>query len=182
MSRKSIAVCKVKWNNTRKACMGKTQQKLKAGMQQHFDVVQTLVLARNWIHTPNALKPKSTTQIHPQPTNAKEQLAASSGKEIHSVQSKLLPPTTASCLPKRELQFSCSNSHAIKIQHTTFINSDNECCGACGRRPRFRRRAKQTTPITNESINDKTDSLTHKGATDFSRCNVCQVDVCLEAL
>jgi len=43
MCRNSIAVCKVKCNNTRRADTGNTQQTFKAGMQQHFNEVQKLV-------------------------------------------------------------------------------------------------------------------------------------------
>jgi len=63
-------------------------------------------LARNWIHTPNALQLNSVTPIHPQPTNVEEQPAASSGKAIQSVLSKPSLPKTAPCAPKKELQFS----------------------------------------------------------------------------
>jgi len=62
------------------------------------------------------------------------------------------------------------------------INSNNKICGACRHRPRFHRHAKQTTPSTDESINDEEVSPTHEVATDLTRCNVCTVDVQLEAL
>jgi len=62
------------------------------------------------------------------------------------------------------------------------INSNNEICGACGHRPRFHRSVKQTTPGTNESINDKRVIPTNEVTTDFVVCNVCLADVLLEAL
>jgi len=43
MRRNSTAVHKVKFNNTGKVCTGNTQQKFKAGMQQHFNEVPKLV-------------------------------------------------------------------------------------------------------------------------------------------
>jgi len=43
MGRNSMAVYKLKCNNTGKAHMGNTQQKLKARMQQHFNEVQKIV-------------------------------------------------------------------------------------------------------------------------------------------
>jgi len=76
------------------------------------------------------------------------------------------------------------NSQTIKIQPTTScsVNFNKEINGACGHRPRFHKHEKQTTPITDESINDKMASLTHKVATDFAGCNVCLVDFQQEAL
>ena len=62
------------------------------------------------------------------------------------------------------------------------VNSNNKICGSCGHRPCFHRCVKKTTPSTDESINDERASPTHKVATDFARCNVCLVDVQLEAL
>jgi len=43
MCRNSAAVSKVNHNNTGNVCVRKTQQKFKAGMQQHFNEVQKLV-------------------------------------------------------------------------------------------------------------------------------------------
>jgi len=57
------------------------------------------------------------------------------------------------------------------------INANNEICGVCGHRPCFHRHANQTTPNTDESINDKRVSPTHEVTTDFTRCNVCLADV-----
>jgi len=60
---------------------------------------------------------------------------------------------------------------------TSLVNPNNEIYGACRHRPRFHRCAKQTTPSTDESINDERASPTHEVTTDFARCNVCLVDV-----
>jgi len=62
------------------------------------------------------------------------------------------------------------------------VNSNNEIYSACRHRSHSHRHAKQTTPSTDESINDKRASPTHEVTTDFSRCNVCLVGVWLEAL
>jgi len=62
------------------------------------------------------------------------------------------------------------------------INSNNEIYGACRHRPRFHRCVKQTTPSTDESINDERANPKHKVTTDFTRCNVCLADVLVEAL
>jgi len=57
------------------------------------------------------------------------------------------------------------------------INSNNEIYGACRHRPCFHRYVKQTTPSTDESINDERASPTHEVTTDFTRCTVCLADV-----
>jgi len=62
-------------------------------------------LARNRTHAPNILQLNSVTPIRLQPTNVEEQPAASSGKAIQSVQSKLSLPKTAPCVPKKDLKF-----------------------------------------------------------------------------
>jgi len=108
--------------------MGTRQQKFKARMQK---------------------KSPKTCQIHPQPTNVKEQLAASSGKETQSVQSKLLPPKTAPCDPRRELQFSNNPDPT-----NSFLSPPTTKC-ACGHRPRFRRPRLQSRPppaLTSQSM------------------------------
>jgi len=58
----------------------------------------------------------------------------------------------------------------------------NEICGACRHRPWFHRHAKQTTPGTGESIDDKKDRPRHKVTIETKRCNVCPSHVELEAL
>ena len=57
------------------------------------------------------------------------------------------------------------------------INSNNKIYGACRHRPHFHRHVKQTTPSTDESINDKRTSQTHKVTTNFTRYNICLADV-----
>jgi len=57
------------------------------------------------------------------------------------------------------------------------INSNNEMCGPCRRRPRFHMHVKQTTPSACEPINDERVSPTCEVTTDFARCNVCLADV-----
>jgi len=46
------------------------------------------------------------------------------------------------------------------------INSNNIICGACQHTPHFHRHAKQTTPSTEASINEKRVSPRHEVATD----------------
>jgi len=109
MCRNSTAVYKVKCNDTGKAWIGNTQQKFKNRMQQHFNEVQKLLWsnsARNQTHTPNILQLNSMTPIRPQPTKVEEQPAASSGKAIQSVLSKLSLPKTVPCVLKKDLTFS----------------------------------------------------------------------------
>jgi len=128
--------------------------------------------------TLNILQHNSMMQILPQPTNMKEQPAASSGKETQSVRSKHLQPKTMPCMLKKELQFL---NHQDPT-HTFFFNSNNVICSACRHRPHFNRCVKQSTPSADESINDKRVSPTHEVATCFARCNVCLADVQLESL
>jgi len=55
------------------------------------------------------------------------------------------------------------------------INSNNEIDRACGHTPRFYgHNVKQTTPSTDESINDERVSPTHEVST---WCNVCLAEV-----
>jgi len=57
------------------------------------------------------------------------------------------------------------------------VNSINKIYDICRFRPRFRMCAKQTTLITDESINDKRVSQKHKVAADFAGCNVRLTDI-----
>jgi len=70
----------------------------------------------------------------------------------------------------------------FKSNPQLLIDSDNEMCDACRHRPHFHRHAKQTTPSTDESINDERASPTHKVTKAFAGCIVCPDDVWLEAL
>jgi len=99
MRRNSIAVCKVKCNNTGKTRMGNTQQKFKARMQQQ---VQKLVKLGEKL---DSHAKHFATQFRPRQTNLGEQPAASSGKATQTAQSKLLLPKTVHCVLWRELKF-----------------------------------------------------------------------------
>ena len=86
--------------------MGNTQQKLKARMQQHFNEVQKLVkLGKKSDSCAKHFATQFDDTNRPQPSNGEEQPAASSGKAIQSVWSKLSLAKTAPCTLKKELQF-----------------------------------------------------------------------------
>jgi len=73
MCRNSIAVYKVKCNNTGKVCIGNTQQKFKARMQQHFNAVQKLVkLSENSDSYAKHFATQFPDTIYPQSTNVEE--------------------------------------------------------------------------------------------------------------
>ena len=131
-------------------------------------------LAKNWTHATNALQPNSMTQIHPQSTNVKEKLQhhpATEGTPISAIKT-FATKNCAMC--DKETIAILKQSRSNPQFH---INFNNEICGACRHKPHFHRHAKQTPPNTEESINDKTVSPTHKVATDFASCNVCLADV-----
>ena len=106
MCRNSTTVCKVKCNNTGKVHIENTQQNFTARMQQHFNEAQQLVKLGE---KSDSHAKHFATQFHnanPSPANQRGgTTSASSDNATKSVQSKLLPPKTAPCVPKRELQF-----------------------------------------------------------------------------
>jgi len=114
----------------------------------------------------------------PQSINVTESPATLSGKATLSAQSKHLLPKPAPCVLKKELQF----SNNPDTTNNCFSISNNEIHSACGNMPCFHVHAKQTTPSTDESMNEERASPTHEVPTDFARCNVCLADVWLEAL
>ena len=90
--------------------------------------------------------------------------------------------------------FTCKNCAMCAKERIAILNNPDpthnflstllwhQIYGACRHRPRFHVCAKQTTPNTDESINDKRAIPSIQVATDFTRCNVCLTDVQLEAL
>jgi len=100
-------------------------------------------LARNRIHVPNTLRPNPMMPIHPQPTNVKESPASSFGNATQSVQSKLLPPKTAPCMPKRESQFSNNpdpthnflSTQLVTTKSTALVDTDCVSTGVQSRLP-----------------------------------------------
>jgi len=174
MCRNSTAVCKVKCNKTGKVHIGNTQQKFKNRMQQHFNEVQKLVKLGE--KSDSCAKHFATQfcDTNPTPTNQRGGTTCSiiwQGNPI-SVVKTFAAKNCALCAKERFAILEQSRSNPQLL-----VNSNNEISGACGHRPRFRGHAKQTTPSTDESINDERASPTHEVVTDFARCNICLVDV-----
>jgi len=143
-----------------------TQQKVKARMQQHFNEVQKLVKLGE---KSDAHAKCFATQFHcanPSPVKQRGGMTCSTIWQDNPISAvkKLLPKTAAT------LKQSRSNPQLL-------INSNNKICGVCRGRPRFHRCVKQTTPITDESINDKRGNSTHKVTKTVARCNICMADV-----
>jgi len=174
MCRNSTAVYKVKCNNTGKVHIGNTQQKFKNRMQQHFNEVQKLVKLGE---KSDSCAKHFATQFYDtnlSPTNQCGGTTCSiiwQGNPISAVKSFATKNCTL-CAKERLAIFKQSTSNPQLL-----INSKNKIYGASRHSPRFHRCAKQTSPSTDESINDERASPTHEVATDFTRCNVCLVDV-----
>jgi len=136
-------------------------------MQQHFNEVQKLFnFGEKPKHAPQTLQPNSVTQIHPQSTNVEEQLAKLSDKVTPSVQTKhslLCQKNCTMCAKERIAIIEQSRSNPQLC-----VNSNNKICDACRHRPQFFRCAEQTSPITDESIDDE-----RANPTNVSRCNIC---------
>jgi len=164
--RNSIAVGKVKCNNTGKVCIGNTQQKFKARMQQHFNEVQKPIELGKKSHS---CAKHFATQFHdtnPSPASQRKGITCSiiwQGNPI-SVVKTFATKNSALCAKERIAILKQSRSNPQLL-----INSKNKINRACGHRPRFHRHAKQTTPSADGSINDERASPTHKVTTDFTK-------------
>mgnify|MGYP000461385916 CR=1 FL=1 len=172
--RKSIVVYKVTCNNTGKIYIGNTQQKFKARMQQHFGEVKKLVtIGEKSDSYAKHFATQFPTTI-PTPDAQRDGITCSiiwQGNPI-SVVKTFATKNCALCAKERTAILKLS-----KLNPQLLINSNNEIYGACRHRPKFHRYGKQTTPSTDESINDERASPTHEVTTDFTRCNVCLVNV-----
>jgi len=141
-------------------------------MQQHFNEVQKFVKLGEKL---DSCAKHFATQFHVTNLSSVNQHGGITcsiiGKPISAVNT-FATKKCALCAKERIaiLKQSRSNPHLL-------INSNNEIYGACRYRPHFHRYAKQTTPNTDESINDERASPTHQVTTHFARCNVCLADV-----
>jgi len=109
-------------------------------------------------------------QTLPQPTKTKESPAHSlllQGNPVSVVKTF----ATKNCTMCEEIQFSNQIEPATSCQlqqrKLWCLQTQNTFPHAC----------KADAPLTNESINDKRASLTHKVKTDFAGCNVCLADI-----
>jgi len=143
-------------------------------MQQHFNEVQKLVKLGE---KSDSYAKHFTTQFYdtnPSPTNQRGGMTCSiiwQGNPISAVKT-FATKNCALCARERLAILKQSRSNPQLL-----ITSNNEIYGVCGHRPRFHGCVKQTTPSTDESINDERASPTHEVATDFPGCNMCPVDV-----
>jgi len=103
-------------------------------MQQHFNKAKKLVkLGEKLDSCTKHFQPNCVTHVDPQSTNVEEQPAALCDNATQSVQSKVSPPKTAPCVPKRELQFLDSPDPTTK--HVVPADTDHVSMGMQSRPP-----------------------------------------------
>jgi len=171
--RNSIVVYKVTCNNTGKIYIGNAQQKFKERMQQHLGEVKKLVeIGEKSDSYAKHFATQFPTTI-PTPDDQRNGITCSiiwQGNPI-SVVKTFATKNCALCAKERTAILKQS-----KLNPQLLVNSNNEIYGACRHRPKFHRHGKQTTPSTDESINDERVNSTQV-TTDFNRCHVCLADV-----
>ena len=172
--RNSVIVYKVECNNTGKVYIGNTQQMFKKRMQQHFGEVGKLVKLGE---KSDSYAKHFATQLSPENVSSETQRNGITCSIIWQGN----PLSVVKTFATRNCTLCAKERTAILKQSRTnpqlLINSNNEIYGACRHRPKFHRYVKQTTPSTDESINDERVNPTQEVTTDTNRCQICLADV-----